>query len=304
MSTALLALLTAPTFITLDFPGATRTAGFGTNGQGTIVGDFTSDKNGGEVPGWVLSQGAFTEIQFPGATFTRPIAVNDSGDAVGYYSDAKSSKLHGFLLSGGAFSPIDVPDADMTEALGIDAGGGVLGAYCDTGKSCDVIANGAGTFLKGDTHGFLLSGGVFQAIDVPGALRTEAWKRNGSGRILGRYAGPDGLFHLFLLGDGIFTSIDFPGAAETAPSWYSISGGLNDAGDIVAVYCSFAPCDFTGFGFAPGQVHGFILSGGVFTTVDFPGATTTGAYGLNANGDVVGVYLGPTGEHGFLRTGR
>ena len=138
--------------------------------------------------------------------------------------------------------------------------------------------------------------------DVPGALRTEVWKRNRSGKFLGRYYGPDGFFHVFVLGEGGFSSVDFPGAAETASGWYSWSGGFNDAGDIASIYCSFQPCDFFNFGFQSGKVHGFLATSDGFTSVDFPGADTTGVWGLNSRDEVVGVYLDAAGEHGFLRT--
>ena len=56
-----------------------------------------------------------------------------------------------------------------------------------------------------------------------------------------------------------------------------------------------------------GTVHGFLLSRGVFTTIDFPGATVTQARGINPGGDIVGWYIDSSGKtHGFLRslTGR
>src|SRR5947209_6785567 len=41
-----------------------------------------------------------------------------------------------------------------------------------------------------------------------------------------------------------------------------------------------------------------------YTAIDFPGATSTSAWGINSHGDVVGVYtLGDTSVHGFLFSG-
>lgn len=37
-----------------------------------------------------------------------------------------------------------------------------------------------------------------------------------------------------------------------------------------------------------------------FTTIDYPGATSTAAYGINAAGDIVGGYSDASGSHGFL----
>src|SRR5438128_205871 len=42
----------------------------------------------------------------------------------------------------------------------------------------------------------------------------------------------------------------------------------------------------------------------VYSSIDFPGATFTQAFGINAGGEVVGVYRDATGkQHGFLRSG-
>jgi hypothetical protein len=47
--------------------------------------------------------------------------------------------------------------------------------------------------------------------------------------------------------------------------------------------------------------HGFLLSRGEVTTIDFPDATLTAATAINARGDVVGHYTSVDGkEHGFL----
>jgi uncharacterized membrane protein len=88
----------------------------------------------------------------------------------------------------------------------------------------------------------------------------------------------------------VFTSIDVPGAASTR--W---AGGVNSRGDLVGAYRD-----------SSGKTHGYLLSDGVFTTIDYPGAVYTGASGINARGEIVGAYQRP-GErpidfHGYLRT--
>ena len=97
------------------------------------------------------------------------------------------------------------------------------------------------------------------------------------------------LFVLFPAGSSVqaqtsFTAIDFPGAAETEVL------GINPKGDIVGVY-------------SIGDVlHGFLLSGGTFSTIDvpFPGTTVTRAAGINPKGDIVGIYRSAGVQHGFL----
>ena len=66
----------------------------------------------------------------------------------------------------------------------------------------------------------------------------------------------------------IYTPFDAPGVPNG-----TTANGINDAGAIVGAY--------------PG--HGYLLSpGGAFTTIDFPGAVTTGANGVTAAGAMVG----------------
>ena len=281
----------AQTYTSIDFPGAARTAAFGINRAGTIIGDF-SFTPGGQIQGWVLSAGNYTEIEFPKATFTRPEGINDGGNIVGVYEEtnsAKINKIHGFLLSAGAFSSIDFPGADETSALGIDKLGRIVGGYCIGANSC--YATGQ------NLHGYLLAGGVFTTIDFPGAVFSELSGIN-DGEIIGRYASADGKFHLFVLSSGKFTSIDFPSAEETAPFLPRFkAGGINAAGEIVSYYCTSTLCTPTSM-----TLHGFILSGGTFTSFDFPGAFTTAGFDINSIDDIVGTYVAPFGEHGFLRT--
>jgi len=66
-------------------------------------------------------------------------------------------------------------------------------------------------------------------------------------------------------------------------------GGINPGGDIVGVYTD-----------AVGKQHGFLLSGGQFTTIDVPGALVgatgtlpTIARGINPSGKIVGQFTAP-----------
>src|SRR5262249_58478693 len=70
--------------------------------------------------------------------------------------------------------------------------------------------------------------------------------------------------------------------------------GINDRGQIVGLY-------ITGGGLS---VHGFLLSGGTYTTVDDPLATISSqALGINNAGQIVGQYQNASGLHGFLLSG-
>ena len=252
--------------------------------NGQIVGRFV-DASG--LHGWLLSGGTFTIIDLPGASATRPRGINLHGDIVGHYV-SQGEQEHGFLLRDGVFTTIDFPDADQTTASGINDNGDIAGYYVD---------------WKDRTHGFVLHAGTFTKIDYPGASFTEAWKVNNSGQIAGRYVGSDGNHHLYRLTNGNFESFDYPGAVETAPAAYSHAGGLNNSGDIVNTYASGTPYGNLANKNVYGNVHGLLMSGAVFTSIDPPGAVETVAVGINDSRQVVGVYTDVNGRwHGYLRT--
>ena len=48
--------------------------------------------------------------------------------------------------------------------------------------------------------------------------------------------------------------------------------------------------------------HGFLYSGGTFTEIVAPDSYITRAYGINAAGQIVGLYQEGGNEHGFLAT--
>lgn len=182
------------------------------------------------------------------------------------------------------FTTIDFPDSISTLALDINAAGDIVGRY----MSAD-----------GNTHGFWRSKrGTFATVDFPGAVFTVAAGTNARGDIVGQYRLPtDGrrARHGFLLRKGVFRTIDPPGAAFTNAL------GINSEGEIVGRYCTTVavPCTTES-----GNIHGFLLAEGEFTTIDFPGAIGTSAWKINPQGDIVGVYRGGDDEnHVFVLTG-
>jgi len=53
-----------------------------------------------------------------------------------------------------------------------------------------------------------------------------------------------------------------------------------------------------------GTTHGFLDTGGSFTSIDVPGSSQTQAFGINDAGQIVGAYVYSTGTlHGFVATG-
>src|SRR5437762_2435836 len=73
----------------------------------------------------------------------------------------------------------------------------------------------------------------------------------------------------------------------------AVAFGISDAGQVVGAYTD-------------ANVHGegFLYSGGTFTTLDDPSATTgTLARGINDAGQIVGYYTDASSAHGFLYSG-
>ena len=80
-----------------------------------------------------------------------------------------------------------------------------------------------------------------------------------------------------------FVSIDVPcKACPGGIARRTSVGGISPTGDIVGSYTD-----------AVGAGHGFLLSHGSFTTIDVPGAVSTGAAGINPSGEIVGSYTAP-----------
>jgi len=71
---------------------------------------------------------------------------------------------------------------------------------------------------------------------------------------------------------------------------FSAAFGINAQGFIVG---SFTDAD--------GNFHGFFDRHGVFTQLDFPGATSTDGNGINAVGIIVGDFFDSAGvKHGYV----
>src|SRR5436309_14884918 len=56
-------------------------------------------------------------------------------------------------------------------------------------------------------------------------------------------------------------------------------------------------------GFALGATGTILGQEPTFANIDYPGATSTQAWGINPRGDIVGVYTSAGQDHGFLLSG-
>jgi uncharacterized membrane protein len=279
------AIAAAPSYTTLDYPGAIFTDGVGINRFGDIVGHYVDKADVDH--GYLLHKKGYTTIDFPGSAGGHVHDINSSGAIVGQYFLGEVG--HAFLFSGGTYTNIDFPRSQTARANGINTAGDIVGAYTDNNTNHEHM-----------THGFLLRRAVFSSIDFPGATYTEAWRINDNGQIVGRYKDARGNFHAYMRTNANFTSIDYPGATQTAMGDVGLMGGLNNKGELVSGYCSSSSSCEVG---STGALHGFLLRAGSFTSLDIPGATGTAAFGINDQGDIVGGYTDANSRvHGFLRT--
>ena len=175
-----------------------------------------------------------------------------------------------------SFTTLDDPRGGGTVAVGINDAGQIVGEY-----GVD----------QGLPVGFLLSVGNYSTVLPPGSNFGGANGINGAGQIVGQsYVStaipPTG----FLLSGGNYTPIAPP---DTNGAFGALATGINASGQIVGWYGN-------------GQgLHGFLLSGGVYSKFDDPnGVNGTFFNGINDAGDIVGSYTDSQFvSHGFLFSG-
>jgi probable HAF family extracellular repeat protein len=271
-----------------DHPDAVPSAGppaaFGTeirnsNVDGDFVGRY-SDSSGPGFTGQSFASigGTVFDLEFIDATGGMAATdINDLGQIVGTYRVAEDGSLHGFIYDGGTYQTLDIdnPFASDTDLLGMNNIGRIVGTYTDV--------DGEHAFYYDPVAGF-----ADLDLDETGAVGNDiiALDVNDHGQIVGTYVDIlTGIRHGFFLNDGELTTVAHP---DAAPAGFGSGGvSINNAGQIAGFYmdASFA-------------VHAFVLSGGVYSTIDMP--NPGGAYGISNNGVVSGSDNDGTTHHGFM----
>jgi uncharacterized membrane protein len=269
------------TFGVVAFPRSQVSGIWGINDSGKIVGGYnnlnieiyTADH------GYELKGDKFSTLDYPGVTASEAFSINKKGEIVGAFADS-SGYLHGYKLVSGVFTQLDVPGAKgTTVALGVNNSGDIVGMYADP--------------VTGNADGYLLSGGTYTSIIVPGATYTYTEGINNAGVIAGYYFDSTMNSHGFTWNKGTITTIDY---GNGYPNTYL--AGINDAGLIVGGYGSGITIDSVAY---PWE-HGFLYSGGTFSTFDAPfgDVQVTQPWGMNNKGEIVGGYVDSQGMlYGF-----
>jgi len=222
----------------------------------------------------------YTTIDFPGAVNTGPNGINSSGVIVGTYTDTTGA-VHGFRLQDGTFTAIDYPSAIHTEALSINSRGDVAGFFLDPSNQW---------------HGFVLSNGDYFVQDYPGATTGSfTLGISDNGTLVGEFKTGQAFGQLgfaWRLRHGQYTQLtptDCHGATPPVPV-QAFATSVNPRGDVVGRLID-----------AAGRQCAWKLDkDGAYTAFQFPGASLTNARGINAIGEVVGVYRLGGVNHGFV----
>lgn len=266
------------TFGVIAFPRSEVSVLCGINDSGRMVGGYNNTNLSFYLAdhGYELKGNSFSTIDYPGALQTEAEALNKSGKVVGDFEDTSGNE-HGFELAGGTYTQLDFPGTTTgTVALGINSSGEIVGIYDNPNQT-----------------GFLLSGGTYTSIAVPGAALTFTEGINKYGVIAGYYFDTSLNSHGFTWDKGTITTIDY---GNGYPNTYL--AGIDDSGVIVGGYGSL----MTVGSFSYPWEHGFVYSGGTFSTFDAPfgDVVITSPFGMNNNGEIVGTYVDSQGmNYGF-----
>ena len=234
----------------LSTPGAEDTYAFGINSSGAVAG---ASYINGTSHGSVWTAAGVTDL---GAN-TYATGINDAGQVVGSNGQA-------FLYADGNF-----------QDLGLLTGGDWSAAYGINNASTVV---GYGTLASGLCRGFIwtpTSG--MTALGTLGGMNSYAMAVNNQGAVVGNASLADGYQNAFLDVGGLMTGLG------TLAGGSSYAYSINDSGEVVGY--SWSPDD--------PNPRAFLYIGGRMLDLNSLIPTNSGwvleeAYGINANGDIVG----------------
>lgn len=266
----------------------------------------TAPKFAADQPGNFI----FTLIDVPGALGTLATGINAQGHVVGIYYDTAGNS-HGFLLKRGAFVTVDVPGSLIgvsgmlqTEANGINAAGDIVGDYYAPpgGPGAPACTADTPAFSPQCRRGFLYHKGQFSDVLIPGKAGSIPNAITRDGKIYG--CDHDNDYFSSMVGFGLvghrrYITLDAGGGELSDPNEQVLgsmnNGATSDGSMIIGLYVD--PPN------SSGTYHGYIVQDGRFRPYDISGSTATQIWGINSEGDFVGLYDDLSGnEHGFLQS--
>ena len=298
------------TFVTIDDPLADNnrngTTVTGINNVGQIIGTYFT---GMGTLGFLDNGGVFTTISDPNQFLqaTLPTGINDSGVIVGNYNaQYDPNNNNGFIYSAGTYTDVGPVYKSYGNGQRYLYQGTSLVGISDAGEIAGVWNPSVNPFTSPPSEapfGFTDYGGVYTTLPTIGQDVFFPVNINSAGQIFGDYGDyVDDLDQNALYQNGVFTQLN-----TTFDGFSLWPTAINDAGQMVGNYYQ-ASNNYPNY-----QEEGFLLSGGVLTTIMYPPALYCGDYysiscftavtGINDEGQIVGYYRNPDGsDHGFVAT--
>ena len=221
-------------------------------------------------------------------TFNQLLGINDNGLVAGYFgSGAQGHPNMGYLLDGTSYTEENFPGSVQTQVTGLNNNGVTVGFW--SGMNTANMMNDNSGFYAVDGQNFHTVN--FPVSDPASPPVDQLLGVNDHDVAVGFYTDAKGNNHGYEYGidDRSFTRVldpADPGASLTAAA-------INDRGDVAGFY--------TG---GNGQTDAFLkTAGGQFTSLAYPGASATSAFGVNGSDEVAGTYTDGKGNsattHGF-----
>ena len=224
-------------------------------------------------------------------TFNQLLGINSDGVIAGYFgSGAQGHPNMGYLLGQGEYRNENFPGSVQTQVTGLNDNGVTVGFWSGMNNAS----------MTNDNSGFYaIDGSDYHTVSFPAGSPAsppvdQLLGVNDHNVAVGFYTDAKGNNHgyEYTISGNSFSRVtdpSDPGASLTAAA-------INNHGDVAGFYSD-----------AAGKTDGFLkTAGGQFTSLAFPGASATNAFGVNDNDEVVGTYTDGTGNsataHGFTWT--
>ena len=224
-------------------------------------------------------------------TFNQILGINSDGVIAGYFgSGAQGHPNMGYLLGHGEYRSENFPGSVQTQVTGLNDNGVTVGFWSGM-NNANMMNDNVGFYA---TNGYDYRSVSFPTNDNASPAVNQLLGVNDHDVAVGFYTDAKGNNHGYeykISGNSFSRVLDpsDPGASLTAAA-------INSHGDVAGFYTDGA-----------GKTDGFLkTAGGQFTSLAFPGASATNAFGVNDDDEVAGMYTDGTGNsattHGFTWT--
>ena len=282
------------------------------NSQGEVGGFARMPDGTLHVVRWTAA-GGLEDLGMNGGVQAQGFGINDAGEIVGVYFDTAGA-AHSFVAPRGG--PIRDLNPDIFQVSSIANAGWITG-YTRTAHAFTSLVDGTpqefNDYLSFGSHvneaghvtgwgwpggdpsvpsmAFRYTGASSVMLGTLGGA-SGGTSINGSDVVVGWSEGTSGLGYRAFRARPGFAIEDLGTLPGGFAGGVARADGINNAGDIVGQYVD-----------ADGNAFGFILSDGVYATIEVPGSAATATFSINAQGQIVGSYDDADGvTHGYVGT--